>query len=574
MGLGKFLRALVSSSPAGSIKAMRPLAPEIVPPCYRENSRSFQLTADGLAAWARSPEFRSVLKLSRSYDAFDSLQSDNSRAFLYHLILVQRPERVLEIGTFRAGTARFLAQALDHTGRGLVYTIDPFGIYNNVPSAIKSWPAHLRARVSFSPTSSAAFFERAITDGQTFDMVLIDGNHEFEYASFDLACSARLLNPGGIIVLDNVDQPGPRYATQRFLAANPGWREVPGAAVLPLADAKLAQLPNLPQKVAYRMAWTDAENIVFNVSGDGPLAGFPAIKLGATEVAGVHRLGSTFSRLAANQKYRLVVWLASADSDFVMVDVRDAQASNSQIFCDLRRRVVLRQTGPITDQARIERDGRWNRLVLDFDCESGAGYVYLAVLSRGEADVMYPGDVSSSIMFGGVEILAPNESGEYERAEPLGSASLLNRDLSKLDDAEPFGVVAPSFPDTKLFALKAPDGLEVSSIPRSFGSMPNEAAGAGYLELNVAQPTSGILHYQIFCRAFSEIEQPEELMCLGSVKIDPTVIGKVKFKLANRLALKATREHAHYRIEILLAFVPSDGGGRLYLREPPTTSQT
>ena len=62
------------------------------------------------------------------------------------------------------------------------------------------------------------------------ELVFVDGNHEYEYAAFDIACGARLLAPGGFIFVDNISQPGPFFAARDFLAANPGWRELGSAA--------------------------------------------------------------------------------------------------------------------------------------------------------------------------------------------------------------------------------------------------------------------------------------------------------------------------------------------------------
>ena len=147
-----------------------PVTQDTLPPCYSSHSASFDLTSEGISAWAKSTEFRSVLALAKTYDEYQSLQSDNSRALLYHLIVTLRPERVLEIGTFRAGTALFLAQALHHAGRGVLYTIDPFGNENNVPAIIEAWPAHLQHHVRFSPISSSAFFDQAMTSGVMLDL--------------------------------------------------------------------------------------------------------------------------------------------------------------------------------------------------------------------------------------------------------------------------------------------------------------------------------------------------------------------------------------------------------------------
>jgi hypothetical protein len=92
------------------------------------------------------------------------------------------------------------------------------------------WDEPLRSRTRFFSLPSQIFFSYALARPLLFDLVLIDGDHELEAAAYDLACVARLIRPGGIVVLDNIDQPGPRFATTKFLADNPEWREI-GTAV-------------------------------------------------------------------------------------------------------------------------------------------------------------------------------------------------------------------------------------------------------------------------------------------------------------------------------------------------------
>jgi hypothetical protein len=76
--------------------------------------------------------------------------SDESRAFLHHLIVMRRPERVLEIGTYDAGTAEVTARALWEVGHGHLETIDPFG-GERCPPIIDSYPPELQGRISFFP---------------------------------------------------------------------------------------------------------------------------------------------------------------------------------------------------------------------------------------------------------------------------------------------------------------------------------------------------------------------------------------------------------------------------------------
>jgi len=190
-------------------------------PSYGEGC-NFDLTPEAIEAASKSPQFAVLQQFFRSFPPH-SLLSDTSRALLYHLVLAKRPGRLLEIGTYQAGTSQVLAAALNRVGSGMLYTIDPFG-RDTCPPIIRRWPEALQDHVRFYPFDSGILFDKAIHDGIMLDMIFIDGNHEIEYAAFDLACSARVIERGGLVVLDNVSQPGPRYATLQFMRANPEWR--------------------------------------------------------------------------------------------------------------------------------------------------------------------------------------------------------------------------------------------------------------------------------------------------------------------------------------------------------------
>jgi predicted O-methyltransferase YrrM len=193
---------------------------------YQANER-FEISARGLDEWRHSDAYARVVAAYRNYPS-RSLQSNEARALLHHLIVMQRPEQVLEIGTYQAGTTEVMARALWEVGQGRLDTIDPFGA-ERVPALIATLPAELQERIFFQPLTSAIYFDEAMNHGQRYDLVLIDGNHEFESALFDLLCTARLIRPGGFVVLDNIEQPGPRLATKLFLERNPEWIDVADA---------------------------------------------------------------------------------------------------------------------------------------------------------------------------------------------------------------------------------------------------------------------------------------------------------------------------------------------------------
>jgi hypothetical protein len=62
------------------------------------------------------------------------------------------------------------------------------------------------------------------SDDAPFDLVFIDGNHDYEYVLFDLSMCAKNVPPDGIIVLDNAALPGVFFAARDFLASHRNWR--------------------------------------------------------------------------------------------------------------------------------------------------------------------------------------------------------------------------------------------------------------------------------------------------------------------------------------------------------------
>jgi predicted O-methyltransferase YrrM len=54
-----------------------------------------------------------------------------------------------------------------------------------------------------------------------FGVIFLDGHHNFEYAFYDLIRSADHLAPEGAIVVDNLEQEGPKVAVVQFLRWNP-----------------------------------------------------------------------------------------------------------------------------------------------------------------------------------------------------------------------------------------------------------------------------------------------------------------------------------------------------------------
>lgn len=193
------------------------------------------LSAQALDAFRQTNEYRQIKEYFADYPPRSFMYRD-SRAVLYTFVRLLRPKIVAEIGTLFAGTAELLARALWENGQGLLYTTDPYGA-DRCPAIISSWPRQIQTITHYYPLNSMEFFVELDRHHIVPDLVLVDGNHDFEFALFDLMMASRLCARGGVIIMDNAEQSGPWRATREFLAANPGWREIGSS----LAEARPTQ---------------------------------------------------------------------------------------------------------------------------------------------------------------------------------------------------------------------------------------------------------------------------------------------------------------------------------------------
>jgi hypothetical protein len=185
---------------------------------------------DPVSAIMTSPEFaQSTAFFADNPTAERSLMPPQAQALLHGFVRNLRPDHVFEIGAYKGGTTEAICRALFANGNGLAHTVDPFrGDY--VAAVLKCWPPELFHHARLHAMDSMAFYKDMERRGIHPGVVLVDGNHDYEFAAFDIACSARAIAPGGFIFVDNVAQPGPFFAARDFLIANPDWREIGNAA--------------------------------------------------------------------------------------------------------------------------------------------------------------------------------------------------------------------------------------------------------------------------------------------------------------------------------------------------------
>jgi predicted O-methyltransferase YrrM len=184
--------------------------------------------SDPISAIVETAEFQHCAQIiqSRGFGKI-SLMSQHSQALLYCLIRLLRPTLVIEIGTYRAGTTQVIAWALAANGRGTLHTVDPFG-GSVVPPILAAWPAHLRDLVRFHPVNSMEYFSELTQKGGRSELIFVDGNHDYEFALFDIESAARVAAPKGFVFVDNSSQAGPFLAAQDFVEHHSGWIECGG----------------------------------------------------------------------------------------------------------------------------------------------------------------------------------------------------------------------------------------------------------------------------------------------------------------------------------------------------------
>jgi predicted O-methyltransferase YrrM len=181
---------------------------------------------DPLVALMASPEFNSANEyFFHNSVASRSLVTPQAQALLYCLIRNLRPDHVLEIGAFRAGTTEAICRGLHANDNGMLHSVDPFR-GEHIKLVFKLWPPALLRRVQLYEMDSMAFYMEMANAAVHPDIVFVDGNHDYEFALYDIGAGARAIRPGGFIFIDNVSQVGPFFAARDFLAANPGWREL------------------------------------------------------------------------------------------------------------------------------------------------------------------------------------------------------------------------------------------------------------------------------------------------------------------------------------------------------------
>jgi hypothetical protein len=166
---------------------------------------------------------------------------------LQELVLAQKPTHTLEVGMAHGGSSVLICEALREFGRGKHVAIDPF------QTAAEGWKGQGMERIR--ERDLADWLEliedydylalpRLVEEGRSFDFILIDGWHSFDYAMLDYFYADLLLRPGGILAFHDSGYPSV-YRVCRFVETHKPYER--------LSPAPSVRIPSLIGRLGRRV---------------------------------------------------------------------------------------------------------------------------------------------------------------------------------------------------------------------------------------------------------------------------------------------------------------------------------
>ena len=140
-------------------------------------------------------------------------------------ILKEDATRTLEIGLAYGFSALFMCEALLQKGDPAAkhVVLDPFQATRFANCGLQVLEdAVVKHLVEYRAEVSQIALPEFLKEGRQFDLGFIDGNHRFDSVFLDLFYLGRLVNKGGLVMLDDYDLPGIKRAVS-FFETNLDW---------------------------------------------------------------------------------------------------------------------------------------------------------------------------------------------------------------------------------------------------------------------------------------------------------------------------------------------------------------
>jgi predicted O-methyltransferase YrrM len=134
---------------------------------------------------------------------------ENYYQIYFALAALLRPATYLEIGTRFGYSTVAVARGAPSLQRIVSCDLQAYGNPYGVPSQSVA-ERNLRASGYGGEAMFIAADSRDLTKhigGETFDLILVDGDHSYEGCSADIRLCRELLHPKGVMLIDDADQP-------------------------------------------------------------------------------------------------------------------------------------------------------------------------------------------------------------------------------------------------------------------------------------------------------------------------------------------------------------------------------
>lgn len=133
--------------------------------------------------------------------------------------------RTIEIGLGYGISALFVCEGLLANGDAAArhVAVDPYQATRFANCGLQVLDeAGLTELVEFHAEESQTALPRLLSEGRTFDLAFVDGNHRFDGVFLDLVYLGRLVRAGGILFVDDYQLPAVARAAS-FCVTNLGW---------------------------------------------------------------------------------------------------------------------------------------------------------------------------------------------------------------------------------------------------------------------------------------------------------------------------------------------------------------
>ena len=151
---------------------------------------------------------------------------------LYELVEAQKAAKVLEVGMATGTSTVVILSALSRSGTGTLTSIDPFQTTQFAGSGkdrVRAMGFADRHRLLEQPDYLA--LPQLLAAGESFDFILVDGYHSFDYTLVDVFYADLLLRTGGVLAVHDSSWPAV-WKVLRFVEKHKDYRRVSPAPLL------------------------------------------------------------------------------------------------------------------------------------------------------------------------------------------------------------------------------------------------------------------------------------------------------------------------------------------------------